>query len=324
MKYQRSTSVSVLHIGKLPPPIGGISIHLKRLLEGFEYSTIKMELLDYSKEKNLLVVLKKIKSNRIVHVHLSRKMLRLAVIILFRCLFKKVVVTFHGEYDFKNKYDLFSLKLTNYAILLNNKSYNAAKEYKQTNLSLLSAFIAPPKNEICSLSTNTITDIHKFRSTYNYLFCTNAWNVVFDKDGNEIYGGSLLIEIFSKISNVGLIFSDPKANYKDYLIRKYSSIPNNILFIDYLHDYVDVIEKCDASLRATTTDGDSLSVHEALFLKKDVVASDVVNRPNGTILYRNSEELESIISNFQNYKNNYKRYNFENIKSKLENVYINL
>jgi hypothetical protein len=37
-------------------------------------------------------------------------------------------------------------------------------------------------------------------------------------------------------------------------------------------------------LRITTTDGDALSVKEALFLNKQVIATDVVDRPVGTQL----------------------------------------
>jgi glycosyltransferase involved in cell wall biosynthesis len=61
-----------------------------------------------------------------------------------------------------------------------------------------------------------------------------------------------------------------------------------------LHDFgeldhssaLGLISRCDAFLRPTTADGDSLSVREALYLGTRCVASDVSARPPGTVLFR--------------------------------------
>jgi len=57
--------------------------------------------------------------------------------------------------------------------------------------------------------------------------------------------------------------------------------------------FVKLIEASDIMIRPTQTDGDALSVREALFLGKAVLASDVVSRPEGTSLYQknNAEDL---------------------------------
>jgi hypothetical protein len=58
--------------------------------------------------------------------------------------------------------------------------------------------------------------------------------------------------------------------------------------------FVRLIEQADIVLRPTNTDGDALTIREALYLNKTVIASDVVKRPSGTILFksRDTNDLE--------------------------------
>ena len=63
-----------------------------------------------------------------------------------------------------------------------------------------------------------------------------------------------------------------------------------------------LIECSDIVLRPTNTDGDALTVREALFLGKKVLASDIVERPEGTILFktRDIDDLEKRLSSIIN------------------------
>lgn len=314
----------ILIIGKIPPPIGGVSIHIQRLLKEFENDSIKVELLDYSKEKNIFVVISKIRRCKIIHIHLSRKLHRLIFILFFRILFKKVVVTFHGKYTFDNKFDVWSLKFSSASIVLNELSYNNALKHQLNSVYLIGAFIPPPISTVMSLKDHTKKVLDTFKSKYEHVFCTNAWNIVYDSDGEEIYGGSILFELFEKINNKGLIFSDPEGKYSKYLLEKYGYIPNNIHFITYRHDFVEVIIKANAYIRSTTTDGDSLSVNEALFLKKDVIASNVVDRPRGCILYESIKDLYEVVNNFDKYSGMYSEFVFRDNVLDLSKLYLKL
>lgn len=314
----------ILQIGKVPPPIGGISIHVQRLLKEFENDSINLELLDYSKNKNILEIIGMIWRCNIVHIHLSRKLHRLLFIFFFKLLLKKVIVTFHGEFDFKNKYDYLSLKYANIIIVLNKISYENAINIRSDSVHLIGAFIPPQTKKSNSLKQETKIVIEKFKSHYNNVFCTNAWNVVFDKDKREIYNGSLLVELFDKLKTSALLFSDPVGNYSNFLKNKYGNLPENIHFINYQHDFIDVINYVDAFIRPTTTDGDSLSVHEALYYNKDVIVSDVVDRPTGCILYHDIVELENKIKNFDQYKGHFKNYSSKDNIFELRKLYLEI
>jgi hypothetical protein len=147
----------------------------------------------------------------------------------------------------------------------------------------------------------TETKIINFSRNYDVVFSTNASNVTFDSHGNEIYGISQLVTIFSQLPERGLILSDPTGMYKKYLEKRFDSLPQNLLILDYSHNFINVIMHSVAMIRATTTDGDSLSIKEALFMGKQVIASDCVSRPAGVILYTagKQDELMCAIKNIQ-------------------------
>ena len=58
----------------------------------------------------------------------------------------------------------------------------------------------------------------------------------------------------------------------------------------------------DALIRATTMDGDSLSVKEALYYGVPVFATDVVDRPSGVISFSDFKDLEKKIISIDNNK----------------------
>ncbi len=312
----------ILQFGKVPPPIGGVSIHIKRLMDGLKSFSIKTELLDYSKDRNIISIIRKISRCKIVHFHLTNKKLRLLFILIFRMVSKKVIVTFHGKYDFSNKYDYYSLRYATKSILLNKATFENARKTNIKSIQLIGAFIPPKLNTVSSLRVDTINKIKLLKEKYDYVFCTNAWNVVLNNQGKEIYNGSLLCEIFKNTNTAALVFSDPLGKYSEFLKKKYGFLPDNIFFITYNHDFFEVINFTDALLRATITDGDSLSINEALYFNKDVITSDVVDRPSGCILYKSTDDFVEIINNFSNFKGKYKKSIYINNITCLKALYI--
>ena len=66
--------INVVQFGKLPPPIGGVTIHISRLLfQANKETKFKTDILDYSKEKNIFYICKKILFTELIHIHLSNK-----------------------------------------------------------------------------------------------------------------------------------------------------------------------------------------------------------------------------------------------------------
>jgi hypothetical protein len=124
------------------------------------------------------------------------------------------------------------------------------------------------------------------RKSYQATFCTNAWDLTFDRYGREIYGISELVSRFADYPEYLLLVSDPSGNYRSYIERCFLHIPENIFFINRLHDFRSVLLLSDAFIRNTTTDGVSLSIHEARESGVAVIASDAAERPSFCSIFR--------------------------------------
>jgi hypothetical protein len=282
----------ILIVGKIPPPIGGLTIHVSRLLNKLKNETeFDVFFYDLAIESALKLLFQTLKYNKI-HLHTSSPIFRFLIGLYCKLTFTKCIITFHGDLgrykkEILNKIDLLTIRIAEYPIVLNTKSYSIACEIN-TNTKLISSFIAPIDEEeyLCNEYRNEISNVKK---STDMLFCTNAYNLTYDKDGVEIYGIYEIISCFLKKTNLGLVFSDPSGAYKKKFKDRGIRLTENILHIVEPHSFYEVLKSSDASIRNTTTDGDSLSVKESLFLKKTTLCTDVVSRPEQTILYKRGE-----------------------------------
>ncbi|SEA62051.1 Glycosyltransferase involved in cell wall bisynthesis [Arachidicoccus rhizosphaerae] len=278
----------ILVLGTVPPPIGGVTIHVKRLCEHLDTFAIPFEFVDFRKV-NKVILLKKIWNSKIIHLHSSSPVFRfLIALFCFFCLNKKLLLTIHGNIGrfgkAKNLLDLIAISLSTVPIVLNDSSYELSMRFNR-NTVLISAFI--PAIETVELGDDLLRSIQLLKKSLGCVYATNASNINFDNEGNEIYQISALINLFKERPKEGLIISDPSGNYFNFCVKNGAIVPENILFITIPHDFNSVIKTVDCVIRFTTTDGDSLSVKESLYWGRPVIATNVVSRPSGTILVDN-------------------------------------
>lgn len=118
--------------------------------------------------------------------------------------------------------------------------------------------------------------------------------------GQDLYGLDHLVELAARLKpdypELGIVvcfwYHRPEEqSYVDDLMARATDlgVENNILFNTQSGLFVPVIAASDVFVRPTNTDGDASSIREALHLGVPAVASDVVERPEGTILFRTRE-----------------------------------
>lgn len=297
----RISKKTILIIGYIPPPIGGLAIHVKRLLNVLESFDIRYDFINYLAKFNPLTLLIQILSHKVIHLHSANPYMRLMVALFCKLTQRVLILTFHGNLGryttLKNKADIWAIILAKYPVLINKDSYKIALNLNK-NCKLVSAFIPA---EDANFSENLSTEITYWKKSYESIFCTNAFKFKLDKEGQEIYGITELSKIFKQLPSKGLIISDPSGDYKKSFQGANINLSPNIFLISIPHPFVGIIKLSDAFIRATTTDGDSLSVKEAIYADKVVIASDCVSRPAGCILYqcKNFEDLEKKIDQFK-------------------------
>lgn len=290
----------ILLVGSLPPPIGGVSIHIQRLMDGIKLKGLGVDIIE---SKSLLKFsnIGKILRANVIHVHLSKPKLKFISVLIFKLFLKKVVITNHGKVGSKgfvnNLFDSWANRLANIPIVLNDKSLEVVrKANKKTQL--ITAFIYP--SNINPLPQHIDSKVQNFVKKFpGNSYCTNAYSIKFDAQGEEIYSIKALVKQFEKMPSKGLIISEPSGEYQIWYQENNVIISENILFISENHDFLNVIVESSGLIRATTTDGDSLSVREALFKGKPVFATNCVDRPEGctTFALEKMNNLETLLDN---------------------------
>jgi len=281
----------IVVIGKVPPPIGGVTIYVERLIENLKVSGRKVVYIKLT-FKNILLSFIIIQNAHIIHLIASHPFVRLYYGLLCKIRRKNIVITYTdniGEFPnpFYNYINKLSLKLATIPVVLNKTSLQVGLKFNaQTKVA--STFI-PPEIDNSNLE-NLKMELEGTVLDYKEIFCTNAFAYCLDKSGMELYGILPLIAIFNKITDKALIICDPSGTYKEYCDNHEIRVSNNIRILsNNSFSFIDVVQLSNCVIRATTTDGDSLSIHEALFLGKDVLCSDCVDRPNECNLYKTGD-----------------------------------
>lgn len=275
----------LLIIGKVPPPIGGVTIHTSRLLDYLDFKKLEYNFYDNS-NFNIITFLYSICKAKIAHIHLNNPFFLFIFSLLCRIFNTYSIITIHGNIFHYSKilsfFEWLSIKISNKVILLNEYSYVIAIKINSNSL-LMSAFIPPIRT--IPLESDLQKKIEDVKTHTSFVFCTNAYSLAYDKYGKEIYGIFELIDFFLKNKHLALIISDPNGEYYNNILAKGVKVTNNIKFLLGNHSFVEVVKASDCVIRNTITDGDSLSVKEALYFGKKVIATNCVDRPDGVIVY---------------------------------------
>ena len=282
----------LLIIGSLPETsgIGGVTIHVSRLLELLDERKIMYSFIDY-RTASIFSILKSILRNKVIHLHATNSYFKFLCALYCYIFRKKIILTFHGNVRSYKGFDMllnqFAIRMASVPIFINNNSMTLGQKMNK-NSKLFSAFIPPYKTEV--LDKELLTLVHDMKNEYKYLFSVNAFNYALDDNGNEIYGIEFLFPIFKQYSEYVLLVSDPSGGYREHFSKNHISLPSNVKLISKPHPLYQLLKQVDVFLRPTSTDGDSLSVKEALFLGIPVICSDVVDRPLGVIVYHMGDE----------------------------------
>lgn len=304
MKYR------ILILGPIVPPSGGVSLHIDRLTKLIE-NDFNFEFIDESKVKkenvfnirslNMYHYLKKVIKSDLVYIHSGVTTLRYFHLIFGRLASKKIIITLHS-YPFKKKpvlrhLDEFFFKLANRIIVV-NPAILERLSLPVENCIICGAFIPPKMDTEPYLPTTVSNWINDRKNKAKLIICGNATQLRL-YNNLDLYGLDMCIEIAGQLikngAPVSFIYNVSSLDLNKELYFKYQAVIDNLdikenfLLISGNISFVRMIEQSDIVLRPTNTDGDSLSVHEALYLGKPIIASDIVRRPLGTIIFKSRD-----------------------------------
>jgi len=305
--------INVLITGPMPPPAGGISIHLQRLqhllkhefnLDFIDESSSKNKLYFNIKSLNLFVYLKKIIHSDLVFIHSGNRLLKKLHIIAGKLFGKKVIITVHGYGKTRSLlfrlYDQLVFNLANKIILV-NPEIRQKLNLNENKIVIKNAFLPPVLSEEPNLSNVIETRLIAAKKQNKTIICANASRLD-NFNGEDLYGLDMSIEATKMLVDAGIpvdvIFivssldtGEEKFQKAQNLIQQYQ-IQSSFFLINEKASFVKLIEQSDMVIRPTNTDGDSLTIREGLYLNKIVLASDVVKRPDGTKLFKTRDTAD--------------------------------
>lgn len=217
---------------------------------------------------------------------------------------------------------LNSFKRADFVICVNPQGRDLliSKGVKPERVEVIPSFIPPAvkEDEIAEVPK----EVWDFIRSHKPVISANASAIRF-YNGQDLYGIDMCIDLCANLKSaypeIGFIFCLPDIGDYEYFHKMKQrivkeEIEDNFLFQTKACQFYPILMKSDVFVRPTNTDGDAVSLREALYFKVPSIVSDAVPRPEGTILFR-SRDIDDFISKVKDVLSNYDKY-----KKKLEKV----
>lgn len=304
--------MNIFVLGKTPPPIGGVTIHVQRLIEWLKQDkSLKVEHFDIT-IKQIIGLMSKllIYKNKIVVVHCQTSSIFGPTILVFiKKLFNlkyKIIYSVHSELwigknlgkgNLRKQLSLFSLRNINNLI---SDNINIKKNFEDYGFK--SNVIIPFLPPLGYLDDSSLQNYLKIENELDKpILIFNAYKVNYKENDPDIYGLETLLNAFFLIDTpVTLILLIPQLlKHQEDKIKLDISEKSNNLNKPRIHiisrtdiEGWKVIAKSNLFVRPTITDGDALSIREALFYGVPVVTSDCTVRPQGVTLFKTGDHFD--------------------------------
>jgi len=297
-------------IGPYPPPRGGVSMHIYRLIPRLTKNGLNYLVLNsgFTRDENVYPLNKRYLSwlalfifsirnrqhirdrNILFHFHLFSWPYNVFILFFAWFITRRLMITIHNEnilsYNRFNRYltilTLNQIKPSS-LIVVSSNLYDYL-EGRGITSEWIPAFIPPIRINRKSLEDN-------LKEKSDILIATVIRNL--DEKNIRKYGTDLVFDImrtFDKTINLCLFVSIEGVPGKDNAVLRnvtpelfdHIHIMYNMSFINYIHNF-------DVFIRSNREDGYGVSLVEAMIEEVPTIASDVCVRPEGTILFRNGD-----------------------------------
>ena len=310
------STVKVAIIGRIPPPYGGVGVHLLRFLSEMRRAKLPFTFLDLDGNKDASNSIEALPMNwlfisrllrlpyEVLHFHTSRvpQLLVLLLVLRFRPHIR-VIITLHNQTPmlfytktstlFKRVFNWFFKRADH--IIATNKCIGEWATNKlglnSRQVDVIPAYL-PPSNE--ELQYNGFPQvIQSFFESHHPVIGSQGYYGNF-MDGEHVYRFEELANLLSKLKkhypNIGCytaISGCYSENHRAKIraLRDELDLGQHWMLQEEPFPAVPLYTRCDLFLRPTVTDGDSVSIRECLSIGTPVLASDAVSRPPGATTY---------------------------------------
>ena len=306
-------------LGNVPPPIGGVSTFVHRHLSVLERSGVAFthhDWLSMSMGARAGWLLQILLSPRKIHLEFNAYETWAMLAVLLRPFPVEITLRIHsgGPESRFNRWrhvllDLFLRRVDNLILVgphvrgvMERAGYRLPSEAE-----IQPAFLPPPPEDEDTILESYGAEGLAFLNSHSPLLVLQGSDAF--QDGVDLYGSDLairaLVALRASHPNAGLIIGRPSPGnpaFQNYcrsleIEAEEAEAIGAIWILDGERQMWPVIKRSSVFLRPTTSDGDSISLREALHFGVPVVASDAAPRPEGSILFasRDQEDLNRAI-----------------------------
>ncbi|HEX8476446.1 MAG TPA: glycosyltransferase family 4 protein [Pyrinomonadaceae bacterium] len=304
--------MKVLLIGSYPPPLGGVSVFVKRYKRQLEDAGHTVDTLDPTRlaKTRLYRELLRAPAKQYDLISLNFPSLYIMAALLVLGLSKRTEV-FDHNWRLLEKWNALERRF--YIIFLNNcRELVLVAPHLQTyyheqriplphaRTRIQHAFIPPPAEDEAPILESYSVDVREFLARSRPLLVANSFRITFH-NGTDLYGLDMCVELVARLKQthprVGLLFALAEIGDPDYYERIRQKIVahgivQNFHFLTGQKEIWPLFKRADAMLRPTFTDGYALSVAEAIHFGCPVLASDAAERPPQATLFANRNQQD--------------------------------
>ncbi len=315
-------------LGILPPPYGGISVHIQRVIPIFKkqnndvfffsvvcwFRNIKLCYIGFVSYLLYLFFWLCIRWPKIVYFHtlfLSCRLTELRLLLFFKKISgaKLILIDHNNRFldlkskKYKKKLNELLQQVDQQVFMGNTKQYYLSSGLVPIkNSSCESPFLPPDLMQGKKLLAYYPQELFSFMSQHQPLLLVNASQQTMI-NGRHLYGFDLCIEampaLLKQFPKAGFIFvTSYRADYWRSFAKKFG-LRDHCFFLEGNYQLWPLFKKVDVFVRPNKADVYPISLLEALFFKTPSIASSVCQRPQGTILFdinNKKEFIEKIIT----------------------------
>jgi glycosyltransferase involved in cell wall biosynthesis len=313
----------LLILGPVPPPYGGVSIHVIRFAETLRRQDWQVEIAPYTGSRNgsrlgTLVISARMVAgcwrallssrHHAVHIHYGGLGYFLAVAPLLRLFARKTIITFHSVRVLQdiasapaplrcfirrllNAFDVFVCVRAEIGDDLQRDGLDGPR------IVVMPAFLppAPQETDRERLGNELKQAVVSSEADGNLRLACAAYYLGSGYGHQDIYGVERLLESLQGLDaelprrlDLFVLTSnapadDAQKQAETRVLALAAKLVNVTLHLHYKAPLVPVLAACHGFLRPSREDGDSVAIREAQALGLPVLASDVVYRPDGVV-----------------------------------------
>lgn len=333
--------MKLILVGPVPPPIGGISVHLKRLsgvlrahqadyviFNESNFADPERHIRPIGSYKKLMLQIPFLRGD-LFHFHSIDPRMRM-LLGVYKALGKKVMLTIHGESlamqlaeigSLKKRLLLASLRRLDCIVCVNEKTTKMLLSlgFDPHRVRTVPAYIHPV--ERAEDEKSIPAEVRSFMDEADFLISANGFVRLLPE--GDLYGIDLLTMLAKVLKDSGiqarLLFvllgtAGQSAEERAYYERmKHRIAEQGLSDMFYWYEAADtelypILKKSRLFIRPTRMDGYGVSVAEALHFGVPSIASDVCGRPPGTLLFPSGNvqalagQVREVMQNYETFK----------------------